>query len=109
MKRALVTGGGGDIGQAICQRLGRDGLHVIVHGYQHPEQALSVMGAIRAAGGSAEMVAFDVTDEQQTSHVLAKLLEAGPIQVLVNNAGVHADAPMAGMSSAQWRLPAWLF
>lgn len=105
MKRALVTGGGGDIGQAICRRLGRDGLHVIVHGYQHPEQALSVADAIRAAGGSAETVEFDVTDEQQTSHVLAKLLEAGPIQVLVNNAGVHADAPMAGMSSAQWRLP----
>ncbi|MCP5195613.1 MAG: 3-oxoacyl-ACP reductase FabG [Gammaproteobacteria bacterium] len=105
MKRALVTGGGGGIGQAICQRLGRDGLHVIVHGYQHPEQALGVADAIRATGGSAETVAFDVTDEQQTSRALAELLEAGPIQVLVNNAGVHADAPMAGMSSAQWQLP----
>ncbi|HCB12375.1 MAG TPA: 3-oxoacyl-ACP reductase FabG [Gammaproteobacteria bacterium] len=105
MKRALVTGGSGDIGRAICQRLGHDGLHVIVHGYQHPEQALNVADAIRTAGGSAETVEFDMTDEQQTGHVLAKLLEAGPIQVLVNNAGVHADAPMAGMSSAQWRLP----
>jgi len=105
MKRALVTGGGGDIGQAICQRLGQDGLHVIVHGYQHPEQALSVADAIRAKGGSAETVEFDVTDEARTGAALAKLLEAGPIQVLVNNAGVHADAPMAGMSSAQWWLP----
>jgi 3-oxoacyl-[acyl-carrier protein] reductase len=105
MKRALVTGGGGDIGRAICQQLGRDGLHVIVHGYQHPEQAFSLADAIQAAGGSAETVEFDVTDEQQTGCVLAKLLEVGPIQVLVNNAGVHADAPMAGMSSAQWRLP----
>jgi len=105
MKRALVTGGGGGIGQAICQRLGRDGLHVIVHAYQHPEQAFSVAESIQAAGGSAETVEFDVTDEVWTRSVLEKLLEAAPIQILVNNAGVHADAPLAGMSSAQWRLP----
>lgn len=105
MKRALVTGGNGDIGRAICQRLGRDGLHVIVHGFQHPEQTLGVADAIRAAGGSAETVNFDVTDEEQTAQALAELLKVRPIQVLVNNAGVHVDAPMAGMSSAQWRLP----
>lgn len=105
MKRALVTGGSGDIGRAICERLGRDGLHIIVQGYRHPERALKVADAVRAAGGSAETVAFDVADEAQTGCVLAELLETGPIQVLVNNAGVHADAPLAGMSAAQWRLP----
>jgi 3-oxoacyl-[acyl-carrier protein] reductase len=50
-------------------------------------------------------VAFDVADEAQTRRMLTELLEAGPIQVLVNNAGVHADAPLAGMTAAQWRLP----
>ncbi len=103
MKRALVTGGSGDIGRAICQRLARDGLHVIVHARQHPERAAEVVDAIRTAGGSAETVAFDVADEAQTRRMLTELLEAGPIQVLVNNAGFHDDAPMAGMSSAQWR------
>ncbi len=103
MKRALVTGGSGAIGRAIGQRLARDGLHVIVHTYQHPELALEVADAIRSAGGSAETTAFDVADEEQTRQVLTELLEAGPIQVLVNNAGLHDDAPMAGMSFMQWR------
>ncbi len=105
MKRALVTGGGGDIGRAICERLGGDGLHVIVHGCHHPERALKVAAAVRAAGGSAETAIFDVADEEQTRSVLVELLETGPIQVLVNNAGAHLDAPMAGMSATQWRLP----
>ncbi len=105
MKRALVTGGSGDIGRAICQRLGHDGQHVIVHGCRHPERTAEVVEAIQAAGGSAEAVGFDVTDEEQTRQILSKLLEAGPIQIVVNNAGVHLDAPMAGMSAAQWRLP----
>ncbi|QQS53940.1 MAG: 3-oxoacyl-ACP reductase FabG [Candidatus Competibacteraceae bacterium] len=105
MKRALVTGGSGDLGRAICQRLGRDSLHVIVHARRHPERAAAVVDAIRATGGSAEAVAFDVADEDQTRQALMRLLQAGPIQVLVNNAGVHADAPMAGMSSMQWRQP----
>ena len=105
MKRVLVTGGSGDLGRAICRQLAIDGLHVIVHGYRHPEQAAAVVAAIQTTGGSAETALFNVADEAQTRDVLSKLLEAGPIQVLVNNAGVHVDAPMAGMSSAQWRLP----
>ncbi|MCC8994094.1 MAG: 3-oxoacyl-ACP reductase FabG [Candidatus Contendobacter sp.] len=105
MKRALVTGGSGDLGQAICRQLANDGLHVIAHGCRHPEQAEAVVAAIHAAGGSAETAVFDVADATQTRRVLTHLLEAGPIQVLVNNAGVHADAPMAGMTVEQWRLP----
>ncbi|MDS4027563.1 MAG: 3-oxoacyl-ACP reductase FabG [Candidatus Contendobacter sp.] len=103
MKRALVTGGSGAIGRAIARRLARDGLYVIVHASQHPERAADVVAAIRAAGGAAESATFDVADPDRTHHVLTELLEAGPVQVLVNNAGVHDDAPMAGMSSAQWR------
>ncbi|MDG4552336.1 MAG: 3-oxoacyl-ACP reductase FabG [Candidatus Contendobacter sp.] len=103
MKRALVTGGSGDIGRAISQRLARDGFHVIVHARQHPERAAEVVDAIRTEGGSAETATFDVVDADQTGRVLVELLETGPIQVLVNNAGIHDDAPMAGMSSAQWR------
>jgi 3-oxoacyl-[acyl-carrier protein] reductase len=103
VKRALVTGGSGDIGRAIGQRLARDGLQVIVHAHQHPERAAEVVDAIRAGGGSADTAVFDVADEEQTRRILTELLEAGPIQVLVNNAGFHDDAPMAGMSPAQWR------
>ena len=103
MKRALVTGGSGEIGGAICHRLAHAGLHVIVHAHRHPERAAEAATSIQAAGGSAETATFDVADEEQVRRVLTGLLEAGPIQVLVNNAGFHDDAPMAGMSSAQWR------
>jgi 3-oxoacyl-[acyl-carrier protein] reductase len=103
VRRALVTGGSGAIGAAICRRLAADGLHVIVHGHRHPEAADALAQEIAAGGGSAEAVRFDVTDAERTAAALAGLVEAGPIQVLVNNAGVHSDAPLPGMTGAQWR------
>ena len=102
MKRALVTGGSGGIGAAICQRLSVDGLHVFVHGNRNPDKMMAVVDAIRTAGGSAESVAFDVTDREATAAALDTLLTSGPIQVLVNNAGIHADAVFPGMSGEQW-------
>ena len=102
MKRALVTGGSGGIGAAICKRLAADGHHVIVHANRSLDKAETVVAAIRAAGGSAEAVAFDVTDRAATAATLDKLLEAGAIQILVNNAGIHADAVFPGMSGEQW-------
>lgn len=102
MKRALVTGASGGIGAAIAQRLARDGLHVIVHANKGLESAQKVVADIQAGGGSAEVIAFDVSDAEQAAAAIARLLQAGPIQVLVNNAGVHDDAPLAGMTAAQW-------
>ncbi len=102
MKRALVTGGSGGIGAAICQRLAADGHHVIVHANRSLDKASAVVETIIAAGGSAEAVAFDVTNRSTTAAALEKLLEAGAIQILVNNAGIHADAVFPGMSGEQW-------
>jgi len=102
-RRALVTGGSGDIGGAICRRLAADGLHVIVHANGNLARAQDVVADIGGAGGSAEAIAFDVADGAATRRALDGLLEAGPIQVVVNNAGIHDDAPMAGMTDAQWK------
>ena len=102
MKRALVTGGSGAIGGAIAHALAAQGLHVIVHAMRNLERAAAVAAAIAAAGGSAEAVAFDVTDGDACARATATLLARGPVQVLVNNAGVHDDAPFAGMSATQW-------
>lgn len=102
MKRALVTGGSGGIGAAICRRLAADGYHVIVHANRGLAKAEAVVAAIVAAGGSGEAVAFDVTERAASAVVLERLLEAGPIQILVNNAGIHADAVFPGMSAEQW-------
>jgi 3-oxoacyl-[acyl-carrier protein] reductase len=103
MKRALVTGGSGGLGKAISLRLGAAGYHVIVHGNRNRDKAEEVARAIRDAQGSAEAVAFDVTDPVESEQVLAGLADAGPIQVLVSNAGTHRDGPLAGMSHEQWR------
>ena len=102
-RRALVTGGSGDLGGAICRALAANGAHVIVHANGNLVRAEAVRDDIVAAGGSAEAVAFDVADGEATRAALAVLLEAGPIQVVVNNAGIHDDAPMAGMRDEQWK------
>jgi len=101
-KRALVTGGSGAIGSAIAKRLAADGYAVVVHAYRRPESAEQVVEKIRADGGSASSVRFDIIDGGATRYALETLLNDGPIQVIVNNAGLHDDAPMAGMTSEQW-------
>ncbi len=102
MRRALVTGGSGGIGAAIARQLARDGLKVIVHANRHRELAEATVAAIVAEGGHAEVVVFDVCDSAQSRTQLQRLLEGGPVQVLVNNAGIHDDAPLAGMRPEQW-------
>jgi len=101
--RALVTGGSGDLGGAICRRLAATGAHVVVHANTNPQRAQAAVDAIAAEGGSAEAVVFDVADADRARAAIETLLMRGPIQILVNNAGVHDDAPLAGMSAAQWR------
>ncbi len=98
--RALVTGGSGAIGAAICRRLARAGHHVYVHAHGGLASATALVHELTAAGASAEAVQFDVTDAEQTRAALAAL--PGPIQILVNNAGVHDDAVLPGMRREQW-------
>ena len=102
-RRALVTGGSGDLGGAICRRLAADGAHVIVHANGNLARAEAVRDEILANGGSAQAVAFDVADGDITRAALTVLLEDSPIQIVVNNAGIHDDAPMAGMRDEQWK------
>lgn len=102
-KRALVTGGSGGIGSAICRQLASDGFHVIVHANRSLEAALGLVVEIKAAGGQAQALSFDVTDADATAEALEDLLAEGPIQVLVNNAGIHDDAIFPGMQLRQWQ------
>ncbi|WP_137008242.1 3-oxoacyl-ACP reductase FabG [Aquitalea aquatilis] len=102
MKRALITGGSGAIGAAICQRLASDGFHVIIHANSNLAAAQNLCQSLLAEGYSAEAVQFDVADAAASLAALEGLLEQGPVQVLVNNAGIHDDAVFPGMQAAQW-------
>ena len=102
MIRALVTGGSGSIGAAACRRLAADGRHVYVHANSRPPRAEKLAAEITASGGSAQAVSFDIADRDATGTALQKLLDDGPIQIVVNNAGVHDDAVMPGMRPEQW-------
>jgi 3-oxoacyl-[acyl-carrier protein] reductase len=101
-RRALVTGGSGGIGAALCRRLARAGHFVYVHSHHGTEVAAALVREIQSAGGGAATVSFDITDGAATRAALEQVLEAGPIQILVNNAGVHDDAVLPGMSAMQW-------
>lgn len=102
MKRALVTGGSGAIGSAVCRQLARDGHEVIVHANSNLAQAQQLADEIKAGGGSASAIAFDITDAAATKDALDGILAAGAIQILVNNAGIHDDAVLPGMRPEQW-------
>jgi len=101
-RRALVTGGSGDIGGAICRALAAHGHHVHIHAHANLARAETLAAEILLGGGRAQALAFDITDAAATHAALADVLQAGPIDVLVHNAGIHDDAPLAGMREEQW-------
>jgi 3-oxoacyl-[acyl-carrier protein] reductase len=80
MKRALVTGGSGDIGSAICRRLAADGYHVIVHANRNRERADQLVQEIKQNDGSAESCCFDLSDTETCAASIEKLLADDPIK-----------------------------
>ena len=101
-KRALVTGASGALGTAIAQRLAADGATVLLHGNSRPEALEALAATLRAAGGRAECLVFDLTSDAAAAAACTQMLAGGPVQIIVNNAGIHDDAVFPGMKAAQW-------
>jgi 3-oxoacyl-[acyl-carrier protein] reductase len=97
-RRALVTGGSGAIGTAICRALAAQGVEVIVHANSRLEEARRIAAEI----GSPHAIAFDVADRAAALAVLEPLCDPEPIQIVVNNAGIHDDAAFPAMRAEQW-------
>jgi 3-oxoacyl-[acyl-carrier protein] reductase len=101
--RALVTGGSRGIGAAIARALAALGHPVIVNYHRNADAAEAVCAQIRAAGGTAEAMGFDVADGDATARAMEAILaDPMPVGVLVNNAGVTRDAPFPAMERDAW-------
>ena len=102
-KRALVTGASGAIGSAIARRLAADGAHVLLHANARPDRVQMLADELAADGASAEALAFDLADAEAVQAAVALMLAGGPVQIVVNNAGIHDDAVFPGMRPEQWQ------
>jgi 3-oxoacyl-[acyl-carrier protein] reductase len=103
LKTALVTGASGTIGGAIAQALGRAGFRVAVHYHHGKESVIGVVERILAAGGQALAVEADLSHQEGVAPMFERIEQQfGPVDYLVNNAGINRDVLLAFMSDEQW-------
>lgn len=101
---AIVTGGSRGIGRATAIELARQGAAVLVNCRRNITAAQEVVTQICACGGEAWAYAADVSDPCATERMVGACLDRwGQLDLLVNNAGITADAPMVRLKEAQWR------
>lgn len=102
-RRVLVTGGSRGIGRAIGVKLARAGFSVVVNCRKRSDAAEETLAKIRADGGEAAVLPFDVADREACARILASDLEAhGSYYGVVSNAGIHADAPFPALKPDAW-------
>lgn len=105
MRYALVTGGSRGIGRAISLKLGEMGYHVLVNYVSNETAALQTLSLLEAAGGSGELLRFDVGDKEAVASAIGNWQQAHPdayIEVLVNNAGIRRDNLMIWLEESEW-------
>jgi len=100
---ALVTGASGIIGAAIARTLGSAGFRVAVHYCHGKQSAMEVVESIVAAGGEASAVEADLSRQESVAPMFDRIEQQfGPVNYLVNNAGINRDVLLAFMSEEQW-------
>ncbi len=106
MKYALVTGGSGGIGSAICKKMATLGYHVLIHYHTNKTAADSVLQSIKEQGGTAELISFDIANGKEVIRSIEAWKQNHPeayIEVLVNNAGITKDALLLWMEESDWK------
>lgn len=99
---ALVTGGTGGLGTAICQRLAKDGFHVVAN-YSNQAKAEKWQAQMQAEGYTMDMYQADVCDYDAVRVMIEHIeSEIGQIDVLVNNAGITRDGQFRKMTLENW-------
>ena len=92
---AIVTGGSGGIGRAVCERLAASGMSMLVHYAGNPDRAEEVVKAITSAGGAAAATQADVADESEVSALFDQAEQQfGGVDVVVHTAGILLLAPL---------------
>ncbi|MGA3161356.1 MAG: 3-oxoacyl-ACP reductase FabG [Terracidiphilus sp.] len=102
-KTALVTGASGTLGAAMAQALAVAGWRVAVHYHCGLDAANRVVESILAAGGEALAIAADLSSQPEAAALFEQIEKRfGPVDCLVNNAGINHDVLLAFMSEGQW-------
>ena len=102
---ALVTGGSGGIGKAVCLQLARQGYNMLIHYRSNKETAELVATTVRELNLEATLIKFDVSNREETRKVLGDWIDQNPnksIDVLVNNAGIRKDNLLLWMRDEEW-------
>ncbi len=100
---AIVTGGSGGIGRAVCVRLARDGFFVFINYHANRTGAEQTLSLVKEAGGSGVIRSFDVRDAAACAEAVAETEELGPVGALINNAGIIRDGLFLMMGEENWR------
>jgi 3-oxoacyl-[acyl-carrier protein] reductase len=105
MKYVLVTGGSRGIGRAICVKMAGLGHHVLINYNQSEAEAKRTLSQVMDAGGSGELIRFDVSNLSEIDAALESWTERNPekyIEILINNAGIRKDAVLVWMTNEEW-------
>lgn len=105
MKYALVTGGSRGIGRAISIKIAEMGYHVLVNFLSNIQEAKITLELIKEAGGSADLIQFDVSNQEEVEKTLNNWKEKNQdnyIEILINNAGIRKDTLLMWMENEHW-------
>ena len=101
-RRALITGSSAGIGLALAEALGQAGAHVVINGRRASKVDQAVQ-ALQAQGLPASASVFDVTEPGSVRAAVDELETQGPIDILINNAGMQIRGPLQDYADSDWR------